>query len=184
MNPNQEQTPSKVLSDFIEYAGNGEPSRDVIDDIYGRLLKADPEVLKKAVTGARKKTVKNLIDADTRELTAEDYERKSLTSAQKVVVEKIIELINSIDAANKVSGASTLDNAQMALTDYVAGHQAEIDVIMIDEMPFGKYLHAIAGTEECNNILATRVRPRLQAISAGTPLAVLVEQRLKAAGVL
>lgn len=179
------QTPTKVLSDYIDYTVQiEEDQRRHIDDLYARLLASEPDVLKAVLTGKRKSAVVGLIDTDISELNPDDIDREDLTPAVKTVVDKVVELINAIDAANKVPGAPGLTQTQVDLTEYVADHSAEIDTIQIQGLPFGKYLHGIAGTDECNNILASAVRPRLMAISAGKPMALLVQEKLKKAKVI
>lgn len=178
MQPIQQQSPATVLGTYIDYLDD--PTRTVIDGLYDRMLVADDAVLTQVLKGARKQTVKNLIDTDLAELNLDDYERQQLPPVVVGVVQHIVSLINDIDAANKAPGTQGVDAAMVALTDYVAGHPAEVGQVVVDGQPFGRYLHDLAGTDECNNVLASTVRPRLIAVAAGRPPALLVYERLRA----
>jgi hypothetical protein len=166
------------LIEFIGELSHGF-NRVGADTLYNLILKADPAVLKKVFVGQRRQWLQQVLNNDLGDLTIEDYGRGEVNTGAKVALEQIVSMIDQVNLANK----GTIDIDLNKIMVQVGDHGDVLADILIDGQTIVQYLHATAGTEECNNVLATIVRPRLKAVVEGKPFVLVVLEKLRKAGV-
>lgn len=170
------KSPAQLLDEYIkqvmkDHSGWDSAYRRIaLDAFYELILSTDEATRSKVITGSTKAFLKKLTSLDD----AENIEiREDLPVDVKAAVGDLLVVIEQVNQANKKGSTqekeAALAVALVTLTECLSN--PHLGQIKIKDQALPDYLMGVVGTDpdECNNVLASTVKPYLADMYAGVP---------------